>query len=60
MSIKLNTFRAFFLSFPLLFGIFALSSCQGQTQNAPTTKATKKMDQATTIKNEKMDTATFC
>jgi peptide-methionine (S)-S-oxide reductase len=47
MSVKLNTFRAFFLSIPLLFGIFALSSCQGQTQKAPTTKPTKKMDTAT-------------
>jgi peptide-methionine (S)-S-oxide reductase len=59
MTAFLSSIRSFFLSFPLLFGIFALSSCQGQTQKAPTTKPTKKMDQATTIKNEKMDTATF-
>jgi peptide-methionine (S)-S-oxide reductase len=59
MTAFLSSIRSFFLSFPLLFGIFALSSCQGQTQKAPTTKPTKKMDQATTINNEKMDTATF-
>ena len=59
MTAFLSSIRSFFLSFPLLFGIFALSSCQGQTQKAPTTKPTKKMDQVTTINNEKMDTATF-